>query len=51
VKPKHPVPVINTVSLGIISTKVEEGPCKIFIGGLPKEFTDEQIKNLLVRYG
>jgi splicing factor U2AF 65 kDa subunit len=51
VKPKKPVPKIDTVALGIISTKVEEGPLKVFIGGLPKELTEEQIKNLLLNYG
>jgi len=51
IKPRRPVPIIDTVSLGIISTKVEDGPNKIFIGGLPKEFSEDQIKNLLLRYG
>lgn len=41
VKPKKNVPVIDTVSLGIISTKVEESPTKVFIGGLPKDFSED----------
>jgi RNA recognition motif-containing protein len=45
------VPQIDTLALGIISTKVEDSPTKIFIGGLPKEFSEDQIKNLLLRYG
>lgn len=49
--PKRPVPQIDIAALGIISTKVEDGPNKIFVGGLPKEFSEEQIKNLLQRYG
>ncbi|CDW84689.1 splicing factor u2af large [Stylonychia lemnae] len=51
IMPKRAIPQINIAELGIISTKVEEGPNKIFVGGLPKEFTEEQIKNLLLRYG
>ena len=51
INPKRPVPQIDAVSLGIISTKVEESAFKIFVGGLPKEFSEEQIKNLLLRYG
>mmetsp|Transcript_28388 Transcript_28388/g.21191 ORF Transcript_28388/g.21191 Transcript_28388/m.21191 type:complete len:98 (+) Transcript_28388:179-472(+) len=45
------VPLIDTVALGIVSTKVEDGPHKVFIGGLPKEFTEDQIKTMLLRYG
>jgi splicing factor U2AF 65 kDa subunit len=51
IKPRRPVPQIDTAALGIISTKVEEGPLKVFIGGLPKELPEEQIKNLLINYG
>ena len=51
IKPRRPVPQIDTAALGIISTKVEEGPLKVFIGGLPKELSEEQIKNLLINYG
>lgn len=51
IRPKKPIPQLNTVALGIISTKVEDSHLKVFIGGLPKEFSEEQIKNLLLRYG
>lgn len=51
VKPRRPVPVLDTAALGIISTKVEDGPLKVFIGGLPKDLSEEQIKNLLLNYG
>lgn len=40
-QPRRPIPQIDTLALGIISTKVEETPLKIFIGGLPKEFNEE----------
>jgi len=51
VQPQRPVPVLDLAALGIISTKVEDGPTKVFVGGLPKEFSEEQVKNLLLRYG
>jgi splicing factor U2AF subunit len=51
IKPRRPVPVIDTVQLGIISTQVNDGPGKLFIGGLPKEYNEDQVKNLLQRYG
>ena len=51
IKPRRPVPKIDTAALGIISTKVEEGPLKVFFGGLPKELGEEQVKNLLLNYG
>lgn len=38
---KQNVPVINTMALGIISTKVDDSATKIFIGGLPKEFSED----------
>jgi len=36
---------------GIISTNVEEGPNKIFIGGLPSYLTEEQVKELVAAFG
>lgn len=45
------MPTIDTVALGIISTQVNDGPGKLFIGGLPKEYNEDQVKNLLQRYG
>lgn len=51
IKPRRPVPILDTVALGIISTQVNDGPGKLFIGGLPKEYNEDQVKNLLQRYG
>ena len=51
IKPRRMVPVLDTVAMGIISTQVNDGPGKLFIGGLPKEYTEDQVKNLLQRYG
>jgi len=36
---------------GIISSNVEEGPNKIFIGGLPSYLTEEQVKELVAAFG
>jgi len=35
----------------IVSTNVEEGPNKIFIGGLPSYLTEEQVKELVSAFG
>eukprot|EP01119_Soliformovum_irregulare_P008571 TRINITY_DN21684_c0_g1_i1.p1 TRINITY_DN21684_c0_g1~~TRINITY_DN21684_c0_g1_i1.p1 ORF type:complete len:517 (+),score=147.33 TRINITY_DN21684_c0_g1_i1:63-1553(+) len=35
----------------LISTNVEEGPNKIFIGGLPAYLTEEQVKELCASFG
>ena len=47
IKPKRPIPILDTVALGIISTQVNDGSGKLFIGGLPREYTEDQVKNLL----
>ena len=41
IKPRRMVPVLDTVAMGIISTQVNDGPGKLFIGGLPKEYTED----------
>lgn len=41
IKPRRPVPIVDTVAMGIISTQVNDGPGKLFIGGLPKEYTED----------
>lgn len=47
---KRPVPQIDTVDLGIVSTQVQETPNKVFIGGIPRDWDEEKIKNLLVKH-
>ena len=37
--------------LGIVSTQVEDGPDKVFIGGLPYHLSEDNIKELLKSYG
>lgn len=44
IPPRRPVPVLNPVALGIISTQVNDGPNKLFVGGLPREYNDEKVK-------
>jgi hypothetical protein len=42
---------LNPSSLGIIPRLVEDGPNKVFIGGLPHEFNEEALKVLLEHFG
>lgn len=41
----------NPGILGIVSTQVSDGPNKVFIGGIPYNLTEDQIKGLLQSYG
>lgn len=41
----------NPGVLGIVSTQVSDGPNKVFIGGIPYNLTEDQIKSLLQTYG
>jgi len=53
-RPRDYVPLTETKKWdisGIVSTHVEDGPNKIFIGGLPPSVTDEQLKPILSRFG
>ena len=43
------MPVIDTVELGIVSTQVQDTPNKVFIGGIPRDWDEEKIKQLLVQ--
>jgi len=38
-------------ALGIVSTQVPDGPDKVFIGGIPYNLTEDQIKEILSSYG
>jgi len=47
-----PVPMMPSSNVpGVISTNVQEGPNKIFIGGLPSYLNEEQVKELLASFG
>lgn len=42
---------ISPHSLNIVSTNVEDTPDKIFIGGLPSNFNEQEVKELLSMFG
>jgi len=42
---------LNVERLGILSTNVEDGPDKIYIGGLPNALNTQQVVELLQTYG
>jgi splicing factor U2AF subunit len=46
-----PVPVLNFTALGVVGTTVPDSQNKIFIGGLPYNLGEEQVKELLQAFG
>eukprot|EP00918_Siedleckia_nematoides_P006359 GHVU01013808.1.p1 GENE.GHVU01013808.1~~GHVU01013808.1.p1 ORF type:complete len:392 (-),score=61.07 GHVU01013808.1:1999-3174(-) len=48
---KSPSPEIIAGALGILSSTVEDGPEKMFVGGLPMLMTDDELKQLLQSFG
>lgn len=46
-----PIPTLSLASLGVVSSTVPDGPNKIFIGGLPHDLGDEDVKELLNAFG
>jgi hypothetical protein len=46
-----PIPTISLSALGVVSTTVPDGPNKIFVGGIPHELGEEEIKELLTAFG
>jgi splicing factor U2AF 65 kDa subunit len=51
IEPNKPIPRLDVSSVGIISTQVEDSPYKLFIGGLPHEMQEDQVKTMLNRFG
>ncbi|ETV77526.1 hypothetical protein, variant [Aphanomyces astaci] len=51
VKETGPIPKLDVNALGIVSTSVSDGPGKIFVGGLPYQLNEEQVKELLQAFG
>jgi len=49
----HPsgVPILDVSKLGIISSNVQDGPNKVFIGGLHYHLTETQVLELLQAFG
>jgi len=51
INPTKTIPKLDVSSVGIISTQVEDSPYKLFIGGLPHEMQEDQVKTMLMRFG
>ncbi|MEW5299015.1 MAG: hypothetical protein WDW36_002070 [Sanguina aurantia] len=49
--PMLPDPTMDTSLLGLCKTVVEDSPNKIFVGGLPCDWNEDQVKELLLPYG
>jgi len=49
--PMLPSPTMNLAALRVVGTQVEDGPNKIFIGGLPTGLTEDQVRELLQAFG
>jgi splicing factor U2AF subunit len=49
--PVYPPVGFDPSALGIVSTQVPDGPDKVFIGGIPYNLTEDQIKEILSSYG
>lgn len=46
-----PIPTLSLSALGVVSTTVHDGPNKVFIGNLPPELGEDEIKELLSAFG
>lgn len=49
--PTGPSPKINLGLLGVVNTVVEDGPHKVFIGGIPGYLQEEQVRQILQAFG
>jgi RNA recognition motif. (a.k.a. RRM, RBD, or RNP domain) len=49
--PVVPDPTLELSTLDICRTVVEDSPHKLFVGGLPCDWSEEQVKELLQPYG
>ncbi|XP_028775578.1 splicing factor U2af large subunit B [Neltuma alba] len=51
--PSQPSPNLNLSAVGLVAGAIggSEGPDRVFVGGLPYYFTEEQIKELLQAFG
>ncbi|KAK9830796.1 hypothetical protein WJX74_007599 [Apatococcus lobatus] len=49
--PTDPDPTMDLSSLDIIKTVVQDTPNKLFIGGLPCDWTEDQVKDMLCPFG
>ena len=51
IPPTRPIPQLDLSKLGIVSTQVSESELKLFIGGLSHTLDEEQIMQIMKRYG
>ena len=49
--PTEPNPTMDVSSLDIVKTVVQDSPHKLFIGGLPCDWTEDQVCNLVPSSG
>ena len=49
--PTDPSPALDLGGLEIVRTVVADSPHKLFVGGLPCDWTEEQVKEMLVPFG
>lgn len=49
--PIEPSPALDLSGLDIVRTVVQDSPHKVFIGGLPCDWTEEQVTEMLVPFG
>jgi len=49
--PPEPDPTMDLTALDIVKTVVMDSPNKLFVGGLPCDWTEDQVKELLLPFG
>ena len=49
--PIEPSPGLDLAALDIVRTIVQDSPHKVFIGGLPCDWTEEQVTEMLLPFG
>ena len=49
--PTRPIPTLNLGGMSVVGTTVGDGPNKIFVGGIPNNLGEEQVRELLEAFG
>ncbi|PRW45747.1 chorismate lyase isoform B [Chlorella sorokiniana] len=49
--PTDPNPAMDLAGLEVVKTVVQDSPHKLFIGGLPCDWSEEQVKEMLLPFG
>lgn len=49
--PTEPNPSMDLSGLSIVRTVVQDSPHKLFVGGLPCDWNEDQVKEMLAPYG